>query len=289
MSEIAVESRGLGRKYGRTWVLRDLDFKLAAGKFHVLIGRNGSGKSTLLRLLAGMESPSAGESFVFGESVGASSGAFRKRTYWVSEDWAPAHDLGVGAFARSVGPAYPKWRGEDFFSWLETGRISERAKFNSLSRGQRMQVACGFALATHPRLLVLDEVSAVLDSRLRAYLMQKLEAEVDAGGTVVFATNIVSECEGVADSVIAIAEGKMWMQSEIELLHTQFSCFRAESGSSPIAESIAGALEVTPPGARQRVWIRKAEGGRREGEEPKIEEIFQYLTRVSSESGRGEP
>jgi ABC-2 type transport system ATP-binding protein len=64
----AVETRALGRRYGRLWALRDCSLRVPAGSVTALVGPNGAGKTTLLHLLVGLCAPSAGEARVLGWS-----------------------------------------------------------------------------------------------------------------------------------------------------------------------------------------------------------------------------
>src|SRR5215472_6898387 len=62
----AIETSGLGRRYGRTWALRDCTLALPVGKVAALVGPNGAGKTTLLHLIVGLQQPTAGSVSVFG-------------------------------------------------------------------------------------------------------------------------------------------------------------------------------------------------------------------------------
>ena len=66
----AIEVRGVGKRFGATWVLRDIDLDIRRGTIHALIGQNGAGKSTLGKIIGGVHSADSGELRVFGETVG---------------------------------------------------------------------------------------------------------------------------------------------------------------------------------------------------------------------------
>src|ERR1700694_1910550 len=63
-----IEATGLGKRFGRTWALRDCSIRVPAGKIAGLVGPNGAGKTTFLHLAAGLLRPSSGEISVFGRS-----------------------------------------------------------------------------------------------------------------------------------------------------------------------------------------------------------------------------
>ena len=66
----AIETRGLGKRYRRTWAVRDCDLTVPAGQVTALVGPNGAGKTTLLRILAGLATPTAGTATVLGAAPG---------------------------------------------------------------------------------------------------------------------------------------------------------------------------------------------------------------------------
>jgi ABC-type multidrug transport system ATPase subunit len=94
--------------------------------------------------------------------------------------------------------------------------------FGALSRGQRMQVACAAALAGKPRLLLLDEVTSVLDARARPYFVDALSAACRAGSTVLLATNIVSEVRDAADRLLLIEDGAVQIDVSVADLSERF-------------------------------------------------------------------
>ena len=67
----AIETRGLGQRYRRTWALRGCDLTIPAGQVTALAGPNGAGKTTLLRILAGLTTPTAGTATVLGAAPGS--------------------------------------------------------------------------------------------------------------------------------------------------------------------------------------------------------------------------
>src|SRR5690242_19400313 len=67
----AIETRGLGKRYRRTWAVRDCDLSVPAGQVTALVGPNGAGKTTLLRILAGLATPTAGTATVLGAAPGS--------------------------------------------------------------------------------------------------------------------------------------------------------------------------------------------------------------------------
>ena len=80
----AIKTRGLGKRYRRTWAVRDCDLTVPAGQVTALVGPNGAGKTTLLRILAGLVTPTAGTATV----LGAVPGSPQARTGAAPPGWA---------------------------------------------------------------------------------------------------------------------------------------------------------------------------------------------------------
>jgi erythritol transport system ATP-binding protein len=70
---IAIEARGVSKNYGATQALKSANFQAESGKVTVLFGENGAGKSTMMKILAGIEQPTSGDIYVFGEKVSINS------------------------------------------------------------------------------------------------------------------------------------------------------------------------------------------------------------------------
>jgi ABC-2 type transport system ATP-binding protein len=94
MSGLAIETIGLGKRYGRVWALRDCSIEVPTGRVSGLVGANGAGKTTLLRILAGLSRPTTGSAAVTGRPP-ADDAAFL---------------AGIGYLAQEV-PLYRRWRG----------------------------------------------------------------------------------------------------------------------------------------------------------------------------------
>src|SRR5438876_441721 len=103
MSELALETRALGKRYGKTWALRDCTLEVPAGSVAALVGPNGAGKTTLLHLAVGLTAPTAGTVRVLGSSA---RGRWADRVAVVAHHRRPRaclrlHDP-AGRFARSA-------------------------------------------------------------------------------------------------------------------------------------------------------------------------------------------
>ena len=199
----------------------DVQFSLREGETLAVLGPNGAGKSTLLEVLSGLERPDSGH--VRLDDTTLVSAGPGERDVWV----AP-HARGVALLAQEAllfphlnvrdNVAFgPRSSGVDRAGariiaerWLQrvdaTGLADTRP--SRLSGGQAQRVAVARALATEPRLLLLDEPFGSLDAGV-APAMRRLLAEVLAERTVVIVTHDPLDALALADRVIVLDEGRI--------------------------------------------------------------------------------
>ncbi|GAA1026984.1 ABC transporter ATP-binding protein [Virgisporangium ochraceum] len=217
MTDTAVETTGLGRRYGKNWALRDCSLRLPAGRIAALLGPNGAGKTTLLQLLVGLSQPSAGRVTVFGQAPG--SREVLDRIGFVAQDtplyrdFTPAELIEMG---RRLNRAFDVGLARDRLDQL--GIAADRA-VGKMSGGQRAQVALTLALAKRPRLLLLDEPVASLDPLARREFLQALMGGVaDEGTTVLLSSHLLGDLERVCDHLIVLNAGRVQVLGGVEEL-----------------------------------------------------------------------
>jgi ABC-2 type transport system ATP-binding protein len=236
----AVELRGIHKKYGRTHALRAVSLTMAPGKFHVLVGRNGAGKSTLLRILGRREPPDAGQASILGHPLDDDLAEHGRNVAFVSEAIDYAMPLTMRDFFARFSDFQPRWSWEHFEAPMRTLGVDLDKSFSTLSRGQRMQVACAVALAGKPRVLLLDEVTSVLDARARPYFVDAFAELCRSGGTVLMATNIVSEVRDAADRLLLLEQGSVQIDTSVAELSERFIRLTESSGRDhPVFASTA--------------------------------------------------
>ncbi len=212
----AIESTKLGKRYGRSWALRDCSLAMPAGHVVALVGPNGAGKTTLLHLAVGLASPTAGRAVVL-DGLPAGSPAALARVGFVAQDAALYPGLTVADTLRFARDLNPRWDE----AWArrrmaELGIPLDR-KVGKLSGGQHAQVALVAVLAKRPELIVLDEPVARLDPLARHEFMAALMAAVAEDGlSVVFSSHVVAELERVCDYLIVLTSGQVQVAGEVD-------------------------------------------------------------------------
>jgi ABC-2 type transport system ATP-binding protein len=202
----ALETSGLGKRYGRTWALRDCSLTLPAGRVAGLVGPNGAGKTTLLHLAVGLLRPDAG-------SVRVLDGAPREmlpRVGFVAQDAPLYRDFHAADLITMGRKLNDRWDSDFARQRLEHLRIPLDRKVGKLSGGQRAQVALALALAKQPDLLLLDEPVASLDPLARREFLQVLMGGVaENGTTVLLSSHLVADLERVCDYLIVLNESRV--------------------------------------------------------------------------------
>jgi ABC-2 type transport system ATP-binding protein len=237
----AIETRGLGKRYGRTWAVRDCTLAIPAGRVVALIGPNGAGKTTLLQLIVGLIGQSTGQIGVLDGAAPGSPDALNGIAF-VAQDTPLYKYLSVVDTLRLVSNLANTWDEARARARLDALGIPLRRKVGKLSGGQQAQVALAVALARHPRLLILDEPVAELDPLARHDFMSTLmEAVADDGVSVVFSSHVLSELERVCDYLVLLSAGSVQIADGTdELLATH----RVLTGPVEQADVVAKAMPV---------------------------------------------
>lgn len=227
--EAAVTAKNLSFSFDKKHrnVVDHLDLSLEEGKTLAVLGPNGSGKSTLARLICALVSPKEGDLSVAGITLAGEGAAtsrrvakerlrmLRHRVGYVMQK--PEHQLFAETVAQDVayGPRNLGFDKEDVtrrvnraLSMLGLGDLSDRSPFD-LSGGQQRLVAIAGVLASSPRILVLDEVTASLDARAAQTIVTMLEGLHQQGVTVILITHDEEEVCRLADQAILMDRGHL--------------------------------------------------------------------------------
>jgi len=211
-----IETSGLGKRYGSTWVLHECTLAIPAGHVAALVGPNGAGKTTLLNLAVGLADPTAGAVTVLGGKPAGSPAALDSIAF-VAQDTPLYKNLPAADMLHLT--ANLNRRFDQHFAEARLGElgIPLNRKAGKLSGGQQAQLALTVALARRPRLLVLDEPVAMLDPVARHdFMATVLTAAADDGVSVVLSSHVLAELERVADYLILLSRGRVQVAGEVE-------------------------------------------------------------------------
>jgi ABC-type Fe3+/spermidine/putrescine transport system ATPase subunit len=208
-----VEVRQVSKSFEGTPVLRDFSFGVEERAILCLLGPSGCGKTTLLRIVAGLETPDAGQVLCEGQDLRGVP-IHRRRLGLMFQDFAlfpHKNVLGNVAFGlRMQGLSSAQVRA-CVAEMLELVGLAgfEARDVNELSGGEQQRVALARSLAPRPRLLMLDEPLGSLDRALRERLMNELRTILKAVGvTAIYVTHDQQEAFAIADRVIVMDAGR---------------------------------------------------------------------------------
>jgi ABC-2 type transport system ATP-binding protein len=236
-----IEAGGLGKRYRRTWALRDCTLTIPAGCVVGLVGPNGAGKTTLLQLATGLLTPTCGTIRVLGDPPAASP-AQLARVGFVAQDTPVYARMRVADHLRMGAWLNPGW--DDVLAQRRIGQLGldPKQRAGSLSGGQRAQLALTLALAKRPELLLLDEPVASLDPLARReFLRSLMEAVAEHGTSVVMSSHLVADLERVCDYLIVLVASRVRVTGEVTALlasHRRLSGPRRDPATLPAGQEV---------------------------------------------------
>jgi ABC-2 type transport system ATP-binding protein len=229
-----LEATALGKRYRRTWALRDCSLSIPRGCVAALVGPNGAGKTTLLSLAVGLLRPTTGGIRVLG--VDPTTSDVIARTGFVAQDTPLYPDLTAGEhlmMGRRLNARWDEPLARDRLAQLD---IPTDRKVGTLSGGQRAQVALAMALAKRPELLILDEPVASLDPLARREFLQSLMASVaEEGISVILSSHLLADLERICDHLIVLSASRVQVLGPVAdlLAHHRLLVGPRDEGSEP--------------------------------------------------------
>ena len=225
---------------------RGLDFEIADGEFMVLVGPSGCGKSTALRMIAGLETPTAGRVLIGDRDVTALPPQERDiamvfQSYALYPHMTVRENLGFGLRMRGAPAAEITERIERAARALALDQVLERRP-SQLSGGQRQRVALGRAIVRDPQVFLFDEPLSNLDAKLRVETRAELaRLHRRLGATIVYVTHDQEEALTLGNR-IAVMHGGVVEQvaPPMEVYRRPATAFVAGFIGSPAMNLLAG-------------------------------------------------
>ena len=212
---IKVNNVGFGIK--KKTILNGIDFDLSRGRFLAVLGENGAGKTTLLDILMGFKSPTSGGIKVFDREYDDSSCELRRKISYMSEkidipgDWNGRDFLDFHSFF------YDNYDSSFEKELIDIFKIDEAQRSGSMSAGEGRRLQIVGALATHPELIIIDKITAVLDILARIRFLKTLKrVQQEQQATIIMATNIPEGLEHYVTDVLLINRGAQLRFAEVE-------------------------------------------------------------------------
>ena len=255
---LAIEARGLTKRYGDVVALDALDLAVPTGSVFGFLGPNGAGKTTTLRLLTGLGRATAGSAVVAGIEVGRGGTDLARRIGYLDQDprfygWMTGRELltFVGR-AYGLGGAALRSRVDEV---LETVGLSDaaRRRIGGYSGGMRQRLGVGQAMLPRPSVLLLDEPVSALDPGGRRDTLE-LIGRLRGESTVLMSTHILTDVERICDRVAILDHGRLVTEAPMSELLGRHARpileLDPEPGQAAAVATLAAAL-------RAAAWTRE--------------------------------
>lgn len=209
MSSLAIDVRGLVKRFGRTTALDGFDLAVPTGTIHGFLGPNGAGKSTTIRILLGLLRADAGSAVLLGGDPWSQAADLHRRLAYVPGDVSLWPELtggeAIDLLGGTRGGLDPRRRDE----LVDRFDLDPRTRGRAYSKGNRQKVALVAALASDAELFLLDEPTSGLDPLMERVFTDEVRALRDEGRTVLLSSHILSEVEALCDAVSIVRAGRV--------------------------------------------------------------------------------
>lgn len=209
-----IELSNVTKQYGNLTAVNDLNIEFKEGKYTMILGPSGCGKSTTLRMIAGLETPTAGDVIIDDETVTDKpprhrdiSMVFQSLALWSHK--TVAENMGFGLKMQDVEKKERRQRVEEIAELLH---IKDKLDDNpaSLSGGQQQRVALGRSLVREPEVILLDEPLSSLDAKLRLEMRTELaRIQSELGTTFIHVTHNQEDAMTIADEILLLDDGEV--------------------------------------------------------------------------------
>ncbi len=245
MNDIAIDVRGLTKRYGERVVVDRVDMRVPRGRIYGFLGPNGSGKTTTIRMLCGLLTPDAGEGTCLGYDLRTQSALIKRQVGYMTQRFGLYEDLSIEENLDFIARVYevPDRRTRVAHTLDQLGLATRRRQLAaSLSGGWKQRLALAACLLHSPQLLLLDEPTAGVDPQARRDFWDEIHVLADAGLTVLVSTHYMDEAERCHE-LAYIAYGKLLARGSADQLIAQSGLVTREIDGPGLA-ALAQALRA---------------------------------------------
>lgn len=237
---LAVETKGLTKKYKDLTAVDNLDLTIEEGELFSLLGVNGAGKTTTVRMLCCLSQATSGEAYVMGKSCDKDKPAVKSIIGISPQDTAVAERLTVEENLIFMCRVYGfdkekcKQRTDELIGIFGMEKVkTKRAK--TLSGGWKRKLSIAMALIGEPKVLFLDEPTLGLDVLARRELWRAIES-LKGKMTIILTTHYMEEAQQLSDKIAIMIEGKIAALGNLEEIEKQAGVRGLENAFVAIAE-----------------------------------------------------
>ena len=208
-----IEIQDLKKSYPN-FTLKIDELKIPSGEVIGLIGENGAGKTTLIKLLLKTINKDSGKIKIFNKNLEENEIDIKEEIGLVLDNTFFPENLNSKDINLIMKDIYKNWDEELFHKYLNDFNIKDNQTLKTLSKGMKKKVEIATALSHHPKLLILDEATSGLDPIVRNEILDLfLDFISDDEHTILLSTHITSDLEHIADHIIFINKGEIFLES----------------------------------------------------------------------------
>jgi len=248
----AIEIEHLQYAYGRAEAVHDMNLRVQSGRCYGLFGRNGAGKTTTMKCLLNLLRPRSGSVRVFGMDPNKQEVEVKRRLAYVPDQVAFYPWMSVRETLDYLASFRANWNRKTEADLIERFRLDPSARADSLSKGQRTQVALIAAVCPETELLILDEPTSGLDPIVRREFIETVIGayqEGDPGNrTILVSTHLISEFEGLIDEFTIMDAGRNVLTRDADQARDRYQKIRARFAGTPPNLDLSAAMSVRRDG-----------------------------------------
>lgn len=226
MSETAIQTQGLTRRFGDFTAVDQITFTVDQGEIFGFLGANGAGKTTAMRMLSGLLTPTSGEATVAGFDVYRQAEQIKQHIGYMSQKFSLYGSLTVRENIRFFGGVYGikdkplETKMESLIERLGLGSQADE-QVDSLPLGWKQKIAFSSAILHEPRIVFLDEPTGGVDPITRRQFWDMIYEAAHRGITVFVTTHYMDEAE-YCDRVSIMVDGRIAALDTPTALKEQF-------------------------------------------------------------------
>ena len=246
MTELAIDVRGLVKRFGDKVAVNGVDIQMPQGQVWGFLGPNGSGKTTTIRLICGLLKVTQGSGSCLGYDIVQQSKQIKAHTGYMTQRFSFWGDLTIRENIEFIGRLYamPKLREVVDQTIDSLGLLDRQHQLaGALSGGWKQRLALAAVTMHKPQLLLLDEPTAGVDPQARREFWDQIHHLTSAGMTVLVSTHYMDEAER-CDEIVYLANGELVTQGRVKDIvdATGLITFRAEGVGVRQISALIGAF-----------------------------------------------
>jgi ABC-2 type transport system ATP-binding protein len=257
LSDIALELKGVTKRFGDFTAVDNLSLTLERGKILGFLGPNGAGKTTTLRMMLGIYKPDSGRARLLGSSIAK----VRERIGYLPEErglykrMRTEHAIAYIAALKGVKRGEALKRARALLEHFGLGPFA-RVRIEGLSKGMSQKVQLLAAIAHNPDFAILDEPFSGLDPVNQSDLSNFLRSLAREGKTILFSTHTMEHAERLSDQLVIMTQGRKAFDGTLDearnLLPRRARI--AGSGDLHFLGEVAGVTAIAPPKEGSTFW-----------------------------------